>query len=317
MTTHCRLRPLRVFPLEESGVRNYDSPQVCPKMCPRGPKTHPKPADTSQRGKEKPLGKSEGYREVSFPAPACEASALRTELIVHARKLNYLLDTLSTPTLSLCPKMPRELPGDLPEIRRTHNVVAIDPGAGPVPRHLHGHALGNPLVDQVPDRRSAEVVPDIPGHPAFVQAVVQALRKLSRRSPLSRPVRWGKRCCSRLQTQRAGLQVKLAPLQSQHLAVHAPAIRIGNRHGNLEVLGEMPPHGEEPLRLEEALTRGSLLELSDDGESESFREPEHSHQHSEIPVDRAVARKPPRELTGALRAESLHPDEVDWRGLRW
>jgi len=39
---------------------------MCPGMCPRTPRNHPKPPHASQRRKEKPLGKSATYRGVSF-----------------------------------------------------------------------------------------------------------------------------------------------------------------------------------------------------------------------------------------------------------
>jgi hypothetical protein len=40
--------------------------QLCPKLCPRGAITHPKPPPVTQLDKEKPLGKSMAYRGVSI-----------------------------------------------------------------------------------------------------------------------------------------------------------------------------------------------------------------------------------------------------------
>src|SRR3990172_11167029 len=60
---------------------------VCPRMWPRGARNYPKPANISQGGKEKPAGKSATCQRVRVRQPACEASALPTELILRGRQV--------------------------------------------------------------------------------------------------------------------------------------------------------------------------------------------------------------------------------------
>ena len=53
----------------------------------------------------------------------------------------------------------REPPRRLLQVRRAHDVVPVKHRAGLVARHFHGHALRDTPVDQSPDRRAPEVVP--------------------------------------------------------------------------------------------------------------------------------------------------------------
>src|SRR5882724_2479207 len=64
-----------------------------------------------------------------------------------------------------------------------------------------------------------------------------------------------------LQAQRAGLEVELAPLEREDFALHAPAARVRDRDGRLEVRREEPADGLVLIALEEALARWALLRL--------------------------------------------------------
>jgi hypothetical protein len=81
----------------------------------------------------------------------------------------WILPTCATAVNRLYPrcarKRARQLPGDVLEIARAHDVVAVEDGPGPVSGDLHRDAFRDPGVDHVPDGRATKVVPQLPRHP--------------------------------------------------------------------------------------------------------------------------------------------------------
>ena len=57
----------------------------------------------------------------------------------------------------------------------------------------------------------------------------------------------------------------MSTFQGEHLRPHPPAVRVGERDGNLKILGKPPAHRLELLRLEEPRARIRLFQLTDHG----------------------------------------------------
>jgi hypothetical protein len=74
------------------------------------------------------------------------------------RRSLWILPTCATAVNRLYPrcarKRARQLSGDVLEIARAHDVVAVEDGPGPVSGDLHRDAFRDPGVDHVPDGRA-------------------------------------------------------------------------------------------------------------------------------------------------------------------
>src|SRR6266545_3760236 len=79
----------------------------------------------------------------------------------------------------------RQLPSDVLQVRRVHDVVAVEHRARPVPRHGHRHALRHAAVHHVPHRGSPEVMSQPPRHPGLPARREPALPEVQARLPRS------------------------------------------------------------------------------------------------------------------------------------
>src|SRR5207253_528184 len=68
---------------------------------------------------------------------------------------------------------------------------------------------------------------------------------------------------SRFKSQRPDVEVKLAALERENLALHPPTECVGDRDGDLEIRREAPADGLVLIALEEPLPRRALLRLVD------------------------------------------------------
>src|SRR5207245_10208630 len=93
---------------------------------------------------------------------ACDGCALAYGAIRPCRKIGALRTGLYSSRRNCGGKCARQLPGDLVEIGRTHDVVAVGHRAGLVARHGHRHG-----PDEVANGRPAEVMPE-PATPALL-----------------------------------------------------------------------------------------------------------------------------------------------------
>ena len=65
----------------------------------------------------------------------------------------------------------------------SYDIVTVEHASGLVPRHHHGHTLGNASSHHFPHGRSGEVMRDAPHQSVVLQAVAHAPRKSLMRSP--------------------------------------------------------------------------------------------------------------------------------------
>src|SRR5262249_101092 len=74
-------------------------------------------------------------------------------------------------------KCARQASSNVLEITGTHDVVAIDHGARPMPGYRHRHTFRYTRVDHAPNRRASTIVPQ---HPWRVSRAARALPDLSK-----------------------------------------------------------------------------------------------------------------------------------------
>jgi hypothetical protein len=88
------------------------------------------------------------------------------------------------------------------------------------------------------------------------------------------------------------LQINLSPLQREHFALHAPAIRVGYGHSNLVVGLKMTANGSISLTLEESLPWGTFFQFAKDRKPKELivlmREPQHLTQRRHLAVNGGI-----------------------------
>src|SRR3989442_5474954 len=166
--------------------------------------------------------------------------------------------------------------------------------ATPAPSHAEAHAFRKSLRRWPrrwrPGEEREEVRDDLPGASLegfYALELVRQQRLDLRREVHEAPLVVLRR--TRVQAQRPGRKVELAPFEREDLALRAPAVGVGDRRGRLEIRRQVAAHRLVLLALEEAGPRRRLLELSDHRQAEELpvlvRQSEHPDQDRELAVD--------------------------------